>query len=138
MLFRSPAKKEAEASVRKARQVRVQQNILYQKHAADAQHHIATLQTKHGEILERKSYEAKKLAEKKAECAELEAKGAAHTKEYDAICKELKDTNDQFAAYERQDIKLREDIKHNKATLKKLAAEVKKYAEQQADRKSVV
>jgi structural maintenance of chromosome 4 len=126
------AKKEAEASVRKARQVRVQQNILYQKHAADAQHHIATLESKHGEIMERKSYEAKKLAEKKAECAELEAKGAAHTKEYDAICKELKNTNDQFAAYERQDIKLREDIKHNKATLKKLAAEAKKCAEQQA------
>jgi structural maintenance of chromosome 4 len=125
------AKKEAEELVRKGREVRAKQNILYQKHMADAAVHAEEAATKHSEIEEKRKHEAAKLAEKHAVIAEKEAKGKKITADHDAIRKELDKTKKEFTAFERKDIKMREDIKSNKAAKKKLEAAKKKETEKE-------
>eukprot|EP01051_Picozoa_sp_SAG22_P002354 SAG22_NODE_103_length_20175_cov_15.280833_18_plen_137_part_00 len=56
----------------------------------------------------------------------FEAGYTAKTAEYDDIAKELAASKAEFAAYERKDVKYREDLKHAKEKEKKLKDTVKK------------
>lgn len=123
------AKKEAEDSVRKGREVRVKQNILYQKHAGDAAAHATEAKNKHAEIEEKRKHEAEKLAEKTVVMEEKEAEAKSITAEHESIRQQLEKSKKEFNAFDRQDIKLREDIKSNKETKKKLKAAMKKEEE---------
>jgi hypothetical protein len=58
------------------------------------------------------SYESNKLRDKEAELEAEEKAVQAIVVEHDAICKELAETKLKFTAFERQDIKMREDIKY--------------------------
>jgi structural maintenance of chromosome 4 len=130
------AKKEAEESVRKGREVRSKQNILYQRHAADAAKHAEEAGAKHAEIEEKREHENAKLEEKNKVVAEKEAEGTSIGADHEAIRKELEKTKKEFTAFERQDIKLREDIKSHKAAKKKLEAAKKKEVEKEAAAKA--
>ena len=130
------AKKEAEESVRKGREVRSKQNILYQRHAVDAATHAEEARAKYKEIEEKRKHESAKLEEKNKVVAEKEAEGKSIGADHEAICKELEKTKREFTAFERQDIKLREDIKSHKAAKKKLEAAAKKEVEKEAAAKA--
>ncbi|CAI5503547.1 unnamed protein product [Closterium sp. Naga37s-1] len=73
------------------------------------------------------------LTAEKEKCAglweELQVKTDACEKcntEYEALCGELEAARADFKEYERKDVKMREDLKHCKARLKKLADKIAK------------
>lgn len=122
------AKKEAEAFILKDRDIRRKRNVLYQKNAHEASRNVKELEGKHAALSEKKEYEKNKLVEKSNEAAELETTMNAAIKDHEVIKKELASSKSQFAAFERKDIKLREDIKFNKAQIKKFKANAAKEA----------
>jgi structural maintenance of chromosome 4 len=126
----SGAKVEAEALVGKDREIRRKRNVLYQLYAMHARNEGA------GAIEERTELDGK-LEEKRAMRAEADSRVAeiedgmsGQKREYDEVYAELCETKEAYASYERQDIQLKENIKHEKSNIKKLedrvAMEIKK------------
>jgi structural maintenance of chromosome 4 len=120
------AKQEAEALLQKDREIRRQKNILYQlhqqKYIQDAKH-ISKNTEKANTNLE----EAREgLTTATARVNEIDATVAQDRKAYQDVFAELQRTKEEFTAYERRDIKLREEIKHGKAQQKKAKAKVAK------------
>ncbi|KAG0607985.1 hypothetical protein M758_8G069200 [Ceratodon purpureus] len=70
--------------------------------------------------------EREKHATHAAEIKELEKKLKKETKYHEGIEGELKTCSDQFKAFERQDLKYQEDLKHLKQKLKKLEEKIAK------------
>ena len=123
------AKLEAEGLLHKERDIRRKKHILYQIYAADArkeEDHIVQ-QRKDAEDLLRIQREHLESAQNRVN--EIEAGNSEHNAEFDKLHKEVVRTKEAFAAYERRDIMLRENIKHKKATKKKLIVKVEKEGE---------
>lgn len=70
--------------------------------------------------------EREKYGTHSAEMKELEKKLKKQTKDHEGIEGELKSCADQFKAFERQDLKYQEDLKHLKQKLKKLEEKIAK------------
>ena len=119
------AKLEAEALLGKEREIRRKQNILFQIHAAKAQKEIDFFKEKSQKVQEKLEVERQKMAEANERVREIEEALVERRKNYDIIYDELTKTKEEFSAYERRDIKLREDIKYNKAQKQKLENKVK-------------
>lgn len=127
------AKLEAEALLQKEREIRRKQNILYQlyesKHKQQASHIVVS---KHA--VDQKLKEVReKLADAASRVHEIDAGVADQRMEYEQIHSSLQRTKEEFAAYERRDIKLREDLKLCKAQTKKLDAKIKQESKREED-----
>jgi structural maintenance of chromosome 4 len=119
------AKQEAEALLGKERDIRRKQNILYQIHAMRADKESDKYTQQNETLTEKLEVERERVAETRKRIKEIESGLAEQRKDYDASYKELKQTKEEFSAYERRDIKLRETIKHEKANKKKLEEKIK-------------
>lgn len=118
------AKQEAQLLLTKERDIRRKQNILYQLqlHQVNEQMDQRTVQQK--ELHEQLSQEREKLLDTTNRLEEIEAGKADEQRQYDAIYRELEQTKEEFASFDRQDIQLKEEIKHLQATKKKLIAKI--------------
>jgi structural maintenance of chromosome 4 len=119
------AKVEAEALLSKEREIRRKKNILYQINAMRSTKDLSHLEETKTSVVEELEKERVRLSAADARVQEIEGGLSQQRKEYDKIHAELKKTKEEFAAYERKDIKLREEIKHAKTQKKKLEAKVK-------------
>eukprot|EP00978_Attheya_sp_CCMP212_P035706 scaffold157035_cov37-Attheya_sp.AAC.2 len=127
------AKVEAEALLGKEREIRRKKNILYQIHSMEVGKDAEKADTKRTDILEELEEERVRLKASDDRVKEIEDGLSAQTREYEKIHEELKKTKEEFAAYERRDIKLREDVKHERANKKKLEAKVKSETKKEED-----
>lgn len=119
------AKIEAEALLGKEREIRKKKNILFQINAMQAVKESHQIMGEKSIVAEKLNEEREVLKSANDRVLAIEDGLTAQKKEYDKIHKELIDTKEVFAAYERRDIKLREEIKHFKAQKKKLEIKVK-------------
>jgi structural maintenance of chromosome 4 len=127
------AKLEAEALLGKEREIRRKQNILYQIHAMKAEQeaeHYTGKKTKAEQVLQA---ERERLENANERVHEIESGLSEQRKEYEKIHDELKQTKEEFAAYERRDIKLREELKHGKTQKKKLETKAKTETKKEED-----
>lgn len=124
------AKQEAEALLGKDREIRRKRNILYQINAMKETKIITEISEKKEEVAQKLEAERAKESHTVERVKQIENALKEQTREYNRIHDELKITKDEFSAFERRDIKLREEIKHARAqktkTEAKLASETKK------------
>ncbi|KAL7428262.1 hypothetical protein ACHAXH_003877 [Discostella pseudostelligera] len=129
------AKAEAEALVTKDREIRRKKNILFQIHAMHARNESEEASDERVGLVEKMESQRSKLIEADARVTQIEDGMADQKKEYDAVFVELTETKEAYTAYERQDIQLKENIKHEKGNIAKLEgkidAEVKKLEDSQ-------
>ncbi len=129
------AKAEAEALVGKDREIRRKKNILFQIHAMHARNEKERASEEKEGLVEKMESQRSKLIEADARVTEIEDGMADQKKEYDAVYAELAETKEAYTAYERQDIQMKENIKHEKGNIAKLegkiVAEVKKLEDSQ-------
>ena len=118
------AKVEAESLVGKDREIRRKRNVLYQIHAMHANHEGERAEEHRGELAERLEAENAKLVEADERVAEIENGMSDQKTEYDRVHAELTETKGAYTSYERQDIQMKENIKHEKSTIKKLEGKV--------------
>lgn len=119
------AKQEAEALLAKEREIRRQQNILYHYNAMKAEKEISKCTEQKDKIAGQLEVERERVAQAIQRIEEIESGLADQRTDYDKTRKELKRTKDEFAAYERRDIELRETIKHERSNKKKLQEKLK-------------
>jgi structural maintenance of chromosome 4 len=119
------AKLEAEALLGKEREIRKKQNILYQIHVMRAVEEATAFAEKKDEVVQKLEQERQTLASASSRIEELEKGLSGLRKEYDSAFSELKKTKDEFSAYERRDIKIREEIKHGRSQQTKLDGKIK-------------
>jgi structural maintenance of chromosome 4 len=131
----SSAKAEAEALVSKDREIRRKKNVLYQIYSMYARNEGDEAGTERTELLTKLNEDHTKLVEADNRVAEIENGMSDQKKEYDDVYAELTETKEAYASYERQDIQMRENMKHEKTTIKKLedkvAGEMKKMEDAQ-------
>ena len=127
------AKLEAESLLGKEREIRRKQNILYQIHSLQVTTQADRLTTLRDQATAELASERQRLESANARVREIEDGLAGQQKDYDKIFKELTKTKEDFAAYERRDIKMREEIKHAKAQKKKLDTKLKNEAKKEQD-----
>ena len=120
------SKEEAEEYLKTEANLSAFQACVYQKHAADASVSATEMSEQTTELQEALQVEQDKKAEILASEKELEKQYKAATKKYDATAKEMQAAKENFAVCERKDVKCREDLKHNKAKIKKLNAAIAK------------
>jgi structural maintenance of chromosome 4 len=125
------AKQEAEALLGKEREIRRKQNLLYQIHGMRAHQEANSLTKKKGNVTQKLDDERERLVKANARIEEIESGLVEQRKEYGSVFAELKRTKEEFAAYERKDIKLREEIKHARTQKKKLADKIKAEAKKE-------
>lgn len=120
------AKAEAEDFLTKEFQICQKQKVSHMLARKDAvaakERHEAQAEQLEGKLTEQRE----KLSTQAQQLDDFEAKYNEQHKEHGAIAKELTETKAEFAAYERKDVKFREDIKHTKEQEKKLKATVAK------------
>jgi len=127
------AKQEAEALLGKERDIRRKQNILYQIHAMRADKESTKYTQQKEKISEQLEVERERVAQARKRIEEIESGLVEQRRDYEASFQELKRTKEEFSAYERRDIKLRETIKHERANKKKLQEKIK--AEEKKEKK---
>lgn len=108
------AKMEAEELLSKEREIRQQSNILCQ-----LQQRVALLE-KESLVLQEQQLQTELAVEQERfqvgnkQVEEIEAGLAEQRAEYQSVYQEMLKTKEEWAAFERRDIKLKEDIKHTK------------------------
>ena len=118
------AKQEAEALLSKEREIRRKRNMLYQIHCMRETKTIDKLTAKKEATEEKLQAEQQKGNSSIQRVQELENTFVKLEQEHKKVSDELQRTKDEFTAFERRDIKLRADIKHGKAQLKKATTKV--------------
>jgi structural maintenance of chromosome 4 len=119
------AKQEAEALLKAEREIRRKQSVLYQINAMNADKEVTKYTEQRNAISEQLEVERKRVAQAQERIDEIESGLAEQRKDYEASYTELTKTKEEFAAYERRDIKLRETVKHERANKKKLEEKIK-------------
>ncbi|KAL7542434.1 hypothetical protein ACHAXR_011785 [Thalassiosira sp. AJA248-18] len=118
------AKAEAEALVGKDREIRRKKNVLFQIHSMHARNEGETASEQREGLVEQLDAERAKLTEADERVSEIENGMTDQKKEYDRVHAELTETKEAYTAYERQDIQMKENIKHEKGLVKKLEGKV--------------
>eukprot|EP00935_MAST-01C_sp_MAST-1C-sp1_P001078 g1078.t1 len=120
------AKKEAEELLSKERAICKKKNELFQVFMKEASENVESVEEKRARMQEKLEYEQGKLKESEKAVKSMEAQYTEKTGEYEEINAEMVKCKKEFTAFERKDIKYREDLKHMKGQLKKLNETVKK------------
>ena len=114
------AKLEAEALLAKEREIRIKQNLLFQIHLMNINKDYANLKEAKENVALNLDQERKAIAISAKRLQEIEVAIADQRKSHETTFNELKRAKEEFSAFERKDIKLREEIKHERAQAKKL------------------
>ena len=112
-------KTEAEGFLRLENELTIKQSVIFQCNRADAAAKKAEAETKLSEFTA--TYEAAK-ADLKSSTAELKTIEKAYKKKASKVAKiqaAVDTAKAEFSAFERKDVKLREDVKHAKSKIKK-------------------
>lgn len=133
------AKQEAEALLRKELEILRKQNILYQIQSMKSKKEIQRCEGQKAQVVEKLNEELEEVRNIEARLQVLEKNLKKQQLEYTNAHNELIKTKDSFSAYERKDIKLREEINHLQANEKKLHAKIKqeKKKEEEANAKVI-
>ncbi len=118
------AKLEAEALLNKEREIRRKKNVLYQINLLNVRKELEESREQHNALTEELKKEQVKLQKANDRVQEIEAGLSRQNSEYENAHAELVRTKEEFATYERRDIQLREEIKHEKGNKKKLMAKL--------------
>ncbi|KAG7349244.1 chromosome segregation protein SMC [Nitzschia inconspicua] len=119
------AKQEAEALLKAEREIRRKQSILYQINAMKADKEVTKYTDQQTAISEQLLVERERVAQAQERIKEIESGLKEQRKDYELAFAELTKTKEEFSAYERRDIKLRETIKHERSNKKKLEEKIK-------------
>ena len=119
------AKQEAEALLGKEREIRRKQNILYQVNAMRVDKESMKFSEQTVELANQLEVERERVMHSRKRIEEIESNLTGQRNDYNVTYNELKRTKDEFSAYERRDIKLRETIKHERANKKKMVTKLK-------------
>jgi len=119
------AKLEAEALLLKEREIRRKKNISLQVNAMEANQDLEEANQKCNDLKENLNAVRIRIAEKEKEFSSIDSDLAEKTARHDKILKALKKAKDEFSYFERKDIQMIEELKHGKATMKKLDAKIK-------------
>ena len=118
------AKLEAEALLNKEREIRRKKNILYQINHLSVKKEFEATKEQHESLTVELEQERIKLQNANDRVKEIESGISAQNAEYEKAHAEMVKTKEEFSSYERRDIQLREDIKHEKTNKKKLTMKV--------------
>ena len=125
------AKDEAEEYLEKERMIMREQNILYQLHLTEntngAEKTTTELEKVNTELDEKQKY----LKDYDNQLKEMAITHTSTKEVYERVAEALNTTQANFAAFERRDVKLQEDMKHCKASIKKLDLELNKCIKQE-------
>jgi structural maintenance of chromosome 4 len=119
------AKKEAEEYLSKEKQISLKKGELYQIYTQEAAKNVVDMNGKNTQMMEKLDYEQSKLKETEGQLETIEKTYNESTEEYEQINAEMGKCKKEFTAFERRDIKYREDLKHAKTQVKKLEASIK-------------
>lgn len=120
------AKLEAEALLSKEREIRRKKNILYQVNLMKVKEEMGESKVQHDALKAELEEETIKLQKANDRVQEIESGLAEQTAEYEKVYAELIKTKDEFSSFERRDIQLREELKHEKANKKKIQEKLRK------------
>ena len=120
------AKNEVEAFLKLENDVRGQQWLLYNKYCYNFQKEATRCSDLIDQLKETTEGENKKMEELIETCDKMEKELSVTTKEDEVLEIELKNAKKEYAAFERKDIKFREDLKHQKSTLKKILVSIQR------------
>jgi structural maintenance of chromosome 4 len=126
------AKQEAEALLAKEREIRRKHNILYQINAMKVEKEITNLTASKENVTEKLNSERESILAANKRIEDIESGIAEQRKQYDITFNELKRTKDEFSAFERKDIKLREEIKHERSQKNKIDDKIKAETKKEA------
>ena len=121
-------KTEAEAYLGQENELTVKRNELWQCYKSTCDANVVEAKVKKEEAQETYDTETKALKELEVTSKELEKKHAAELKDYKKLKGAADEVKAEFAAYERKDVQLRENLKHAKTKAKKLDKSLKKDA----------
>ena len=120
----SGAKSEAMGLVNKDREVRRKKNVYYQINQMHARQEGDRAEVERGEVVTKLDDAKAKLSEADAQLDEIEEGIAGQRAEYEAVHQELLVTKEEYTKFERQEIQMKENIKFEKSTVKKLEGKV--------------
>ena len=95
---------------------------MYQIDEGKATESAAKLKEKLDEATQKLADERKKLQENELRFSSVKETHDLTTREHNAVDSELQKANMDFGAFERRDVKMQEDMKHNSAQIKKQQA----------------
>lgn len=127
------AKQEAQALLNADRDIRRKQNILYQINMHEAKTQKETHAERLEQVLSQLQAERDRLSTSNQRLAEIQEGLAPLKKEHKKVYDELVQTKEEFTAFERRDIKLKEEIKHAGTLKKKLEKKVEAETKKETD-----
>jgi structural maintenance of chromosome 4 len=127
------AKLEAESLLVKDREIRRKQNILFQLQAMKVEKELLELEDTKEKVSLQLSAEREALVAADKRVKKIIIGLSKQRKDYDSTFNELKRTKEEFSAFERKDIKLREEIKHGRAEKAKLLNRIDVESAKQTD-----
>lgn len=114
------AKQEAESLLAKETEIRRNQNILFHIRAMTVQKELSLLANARDTLTTALGAEREAIVATDKRVDEIETGLSDKRKDYQITFEELKRTKEEFTAFERKDIKLREEIKHERTHKAKL------------------
>mmetsp|Transcript_4034 Transcript_4034/g.9112 ORF Transcript_4034/g.9112 Transcript_4034/m.9112 type:complete len:1378 (-) Transcript_4034:141-4274(-) len=120
----SCAKAEAESLVGKDREIRRKRNVLFQIHGMHARTEGEDAVEQRETLVGQLEGERSKLTDADERVSQIENGMSDQKEEYDAVHAELTETKEAYTSYERQDIQMKENIKHEKSSINKLEGKV--------------
>eukprot|EP00965_Chrysotila_dentata_P218242 6190478-Pleurochrysis_carterae.AAC.1 len=115
-------KAEAESYIRTEAALHEKRSAYYQKNAAQCAHIAAEAEAKAEAVRAQLDEEKHKVKLSTDKLGALEKAYKKSKSEYDKGSRQLEESRKEFQAFEREDIKTREELKHLKSTLKKTNA----------------
>ena len=129
----SEVRDEAELFIAKEALLLKAKNQLYQAFISEHAGANAGIEEKMAALEEKRVHEEGKLAEAAARVKEIEGSHDGLNKEHAKLKDGLEKVREQFSAFERKDVKMREERKHAKASLKKAKDAAAKHEKKRAD-----
>jgi structural maintenance of chromosome 4 len=123
------AKSEAEEFLTKENELNVITASMHQVFQFESERNAEAATKQKAELEEQLTYERTKLSETTAKLTVQETQYSEEKRQFDEIVDELARTKADFSAFERKDIKYREDMKHEKSQKKKFKTKAKKLAD---------
>ena len=129
----SGSKGEAEAFMEKDREIRRRKNTLFQLYEHTAKESVQQQGEKKAQLAEKLAYEQSKKSESDEQLAAMEKQYAQTVADHNSVCAELNLATEENSAFERRAVKLKEDLKYQRAQLKKLQEQIKKDAKKEEE-----
>lgn len=124
-------RQEAMEYLRKEKEVYGKTNILYQLWIQDASKNRTACESRKQELQKQYEEELEKMEANRKELETVEAVYQKVKEEHDVVAAELDTTKSVYADFEKQDVKLREELKFGKEQLKELEQTKKKELKKQ-------